>query len=184
MTTSPHSPRRTLARITGLLTVVGALAGVVWALLAPGVRMLVVEQDRGVLLTSESQHHFVATAMFCGIGLVVGVLSAVVVWGVRRVRGPAAVAVLVVGSGLSAGAAILAGAGVASLRFPDVDSPAVGSIIAVAPGIGTPTVLIVQPLFAALTYLLLAGMSPHDDLDTGAVTEPADPAAVPSPLAP
>ncbi len=167
-----------------MLTAAGALAGIVWALLVPSVRMLVVDEDQGVVLTGESQHHFVAAALFCGIGLVVGVLSAVVVWGVRRVRGPAAVATSVAGSLAAAGAAALTGSAVTALRFPVADAPAVGSIVALAPGIGTPMVLIVQPMAAALTYLLLAGTSPHDDLDVDGVTEPDEAPAMPSPLVP
>jgi hypothetical protein len=57
--------------------------------------------------------------------------------------------------------------GVARLRFPAVGSPTVGSIIAAAPGLSTPMVLIVQPLAAALVYLLLVSLSPHDDLGLG-----------------
>lgn len=145
----------------------GALAGVVWAFLAPAVRLLVVAEDRGVVLTGESLHRFDAAAIFVGIGLVLGVLVAVVAWGIRRVRGPAAVAALVVGSVLGAVIAALVGRGVADLRFPHVDGPAVGTIVADAPGLSTPMVLVAQPLAAALTYLLLVSLSPHDDLGVG-----------------
>lgn len=146
------------------LAILGIPAGAVWAFLAPAVRMLVVTEDRGVVLTTESLHRFDAVAIFVGIGLVLGVLSAVVVWGMRRSRGPGAVAALVLGSTLGAGVAALVGMGIARLRFPAVDSPTVGSIIAAAPGLSTPMVLIVQPLAAALVYLLLVSLSPHDDL--------------------
>lgn len=147
-----------------VLTVLGGLAGVVWAFLAPAVRLLVVAEDRGVVLTGESLHRFDAVAIFVGIGVVLGVLSAVVVWGMRRVRGPGAVAALVIGSGLGAGVAALAGLGVAHLRFPRAEGPAVGTIVADAPVLSTPMVLVAQPLAAALVYLLLAALSPYDDL--------------------
>ncbi len=129
--------------------------------------MLVIAEDRGVVLTTESLHRFDAVAIFLGVVLVLGVLSAVVVWGMRRSRGPGAVTALVLGSTLSAGVAALVGMGVARLRFPAVESPAIGSIIAAAPGLSTPMVLIVQPLAAALVYLLLVSLSPHDDLGFG-----------------
>ncbi|WP_231569473.1 DUF2567 domain-containing protein [Prescottella defluvii] len=179
MTTS-RRPRAAL-RIVGWLAVLGAAAGAVWAFLAPPVRMLVVAEDRGVVLTTESLHSFDAIAIFAGIGLVLGVLSAVAVWGMRRSRGPAALAALVVGSGVGAGVAALVGMGVARLRFPDVESPAVGDIVAAAPGLVTPTVLILQPLAAALIYLLLVSLSPDDDLgisDHKPAAEPAPDVAV------
>ncbi|WP_430335634.1 DUF2567 domain-containing protein [Rhodococcus sp. ACT016] len=147
--------------------VLGIPAGAVWAFLAPAERLLVVAEDRGVVLTAESLHRFDAVAIFVGIGLVLGVLSAVVVWGMRRSRGPGAVAALMAGSALGAGVAALVGMGVARLRFPAPDNPAVGTIISEAPGLSTPMVLVVQPFAAALVYLLLVSLSPHDDLGVG-----------------
>lgn len=167
MTTLRRPVVRVSLGIVGALTVLGALAGVVWALLAPAVRVLVVAEDRGVVLTGENLHPFDAVAIFVGIGVVLGVLSAVVVWGMRRVRGPGALAGLVIGSGLGAGAAALVGMGVAGLRFPDVHGPAVGTIVSQPPGLSTPMVLVAQPLAAALIYLLVVALSPHDDLGVG-----------------
>ncbi|MDH6679489.1 hypothetical protein M2284_003711 [Rhodococcus sp. LBL1] len=166
--TTPRYPRpRAVPRIVVFLAILGVPAGVVWAFLAPAERLLVVAEDRGVVLTTESLHRFDAIAIFAGIGFVLGVLSAIVVWGMRRSRGPGAVAALVLGSALGAGVAALAGMGVARLRFPEIDGPTGGSIIAAAPGLSTPMVLIVQPLAATLVYLLLVALSPHDDLGVG-----------------
>jgi hypothetical protein len=69
-----------------------------------------------------------------------------------------------VGSFVGSIAAVLVGNGVAALRFPRADEPAVGSIVRVAPSIDTPTALIVQALTASLVILLLAAMNPNDDL--------------------
>ncbi|RVW00412.1 DUF2567 domain-containing protein [Rhodococcus spongiicola] len=167
--TTPHRPRLLLspARLVSSLVLLGAVSGIVWAFLAPAERLLVVAEDQGVVLTTESLHRFDAVAIFVGIGLVLGVLSAVAVWGIRKSRGPVAVAALVVGSGLGSGVAALAGMGVARLRFPREDNPSVGSIVAMAPGLSTPMVMVVQPLAAALVYLLLVSLSPHDDLGVG-----------------
>lgn len=151
----------------------GVPVGLIWALLAPAVHMLVVAEDRGVVLTTESLHRFDALAIFVGITIVVGVLSAVVVWGMRRFRGPGQMAALVGGSAIGAGVATLVGMGVARLRYPDVVGPAVDSVIAEAPGLSTPLVLIAQPLAAALVYLLLVSLSPDDDLGVGDGTAPA-----------
>ncbi|RVW05902.1 DUF2567 domain-containing protein [Rhodococcus xishaensis] len=158
---------RAPARLVLSLTLLGVVSGIVWALLAPAERLLVVAEHQGVVLTTESLHRFDAVAIFVGIGLVLGALSAVAVWGIRRSRGPGAVAALVVGSALSAGVAALVGMGVARLRFPRVDSPSVGTIVAMAPGLSTAMVLVAQPLAAALVYLLLVSLSPHDDLGVG-----------------
>ena len=166
--TTPRRPRlHAVLRIVAILALLGIPAGVVWAFLAPAVRLLVVAENRGVVLTGESLHRFDAVAIFVGIGLVLGVLSAVVVWRMRRSRGPGAVAALVAGSALGAGVAALVGMGIARLRFPSPDNPAVGSIIPEAPGVSTPMVLIVQPLAAVLVYVLLVSLSPHDDLGVG-----------------
>lgn len=167
MTTPRRTGTRATLQIAAASILVGCLAGIVWAFLAPAVRMLVVDEDRGVVLTGESLHRFDAVAIVVGIGLVLGVLSAVVVWGMRRFRGPGAVAALLLGSALCAGATAVVGVSVARVRVPDVDSPAVGTIVAVAPGLSTPMVLVAQPLAAALVYLLLVALSPHDDLGVG-----------------
>lgn len=149
-------------------TVLGVPAGVVWALLAPAVHMLVVAEGRGVVLTTESLHRFDALAIFVGVTLVVGVLTAVLLWGMRRLRGPATVAALALGSLFGASVAALVGLGVARLRFPAPEGAAVDSVVAAAPGLSTPLVLIVQPFAAALVYLLLVALSPDDDLGVGA----------------
>lgn len=167
-------------------TLLGVPAGALWALLAPAVHMLVVAEDRGVVLTTESLHRFDALAIFVGVTLVAGVLSAVVVWGMRRLRGPATAAALVLGSVFGAGVAALVGMGLARLRFPKVEGAAVDSVVAAAPGLSTPLVLIVQPFAAAFVYLLLVALSPDDDLGVGegereAPAEPV-PASVRDPL--
>lgn len=167
-----------MLRIVVVSSLLGVPAGLIWALLAPAVHMLVVAEDRGVVLTTENLHRFDALAIFAGTTIVVGVLSAVVVWGMRDSRGPGAMAALVCGSVAGSGVAALVGMGVARLRYPEVTGPAVDSVIAAAPGVSTPLVLIVQPLAAALVYLLLVSLSPDDDLGAGhtaemsAVTDP------------
>ncbi len=167
-----HRRPRAFARVVVFSAVLGVPVGTIWALLAPAVHMLVVAEDRGVVLTTESLHRFDALAIFVGITIVTGVLSAVVVWGMRRARGPGAVAALVVGSALGASVAALVGLGVARLRYPDVTGPAVDTVIAAAPGLSTPLVLVVQPLAAALVYLLLVSLSPDDDLGVGDREDP------------
>ncbi|ORL82123.1 hypothetical protein A5905_10085 [Prescottella equi] len=171
MTPPRHRRSRALVRIVVVSALLGVPAGLIWALLAPAVHMLVVAEDRGVVLTTENLHRFDALAIFVGTTIVVGVLSAVVVWGMRRSRGPGAMAALVCGSVAGSGVAALVGMGVARVRYPEVTGPAVDSVIAAAPGVSTPLVLIVQPLAAALVYLLLVSLSPDDDLGAGGTAE-------------
>ena len=98
------------------------------------------------------------------LGVILGVLSAVAVWTRRAVRGVAQLVGLVVGSAVGAAAAALAGLGVMEVRFPVPDDLELGQIVAVAPGLGTPMALIVQPLVASLVYLLLVALSPDPTL--------------------
>ncbi|WP_081264006.1 DUF2567 domain-containing protein, partial [Prescottella equi] len=138
----------------------GVPAGLIWALLAPAVHMLVVAEDRGVVLTTENLHRFDALAIFVGTTIVVGVLSAVVVWGMRRSRGPGAMAALVCGSVAGSGVAALVGVGGARLRYPEVTAPAVGSGVPAAPRAAPPLGLLVPPRAAAPGELLGRGPPP------------------------
>lgn len=144
-----------------------ALVGVLWGVLAPAERLLVVAPDRAVTLTGESVHRFDAIGMFACAGLVVGVLTAVAAWTARRSRGPVALGAVLGGSVVGACAMALGGIGVAALRFPHPDTSAPGVVVSVAPGIGTPLVLIFQPLIACVLTLVLAALNPYDDLGVG-----------------
>lgn len=138
--------------------------GVLWGILAPPERLLVVAPDRGVALTGESLHRFDAIGMFVCAGLVVGILTAVAAWTLRRSRGPVTFGAVLAGSAVGAGVMALAGLGVAALRFPHPAATATGTIVAVAPGIGTLLALIFQPLAASVVTLVLAALNPYDDL--------------------
>lgn len=146
---------------------VSVLAGVVWGMLAPPEKLLVVAPDRGVSLTGESLHRFDAIGMFVCAGLVVGILTAVAAWTLRRSRGPVALGAVLAGSAVGAGVMALAGLGVAALRYPHPGANTTGTIVAVAPGVGTLLVLIFQPLVAVVVTLVLAALNPYDDLGVG-----------------
>lgn len=166
-----NSLRRTRLRTALLIAtgtaVVSTLVGVLWAFLAPAEHLLVVAQGRGVALTGESLHQFDAAAIFVWLGLIVGVLSGVVAWLSRRARGPYTLGGLIIGSVVGTVLMAAVGTGVAKLRFPAVDNPVVGEILARAPGIGTLLVLIVQPLAACIVTLVFAALNPYDDLGVG-----------------
>ncbi|WP_084487569.1 DUF2567 domain-containing protein [Nocardia sienata] len=161
--------REVRAALVLMLAVVlaSALVGALWGLLAPTERVLVVEPGRGAALVGESLHRFDATALFTGAGAVTGFLSAVVAWRWRRMRGPLQSAGLLLGS--VAGAWIMAWFGNAVVAWdnPRPHDPPVGQIVALPVELGTQLALVVQPLLAGLVILLLAGLSPAEDLGTG-----------------
>ncbi|ROZ48607.1 DUF2567 domain-containing protein [Rhodococcus sp. WS3] len=172
------SLRRTRLRTALLIgcstAAVSALVGVLWAFLAPAEHLLVVAEGRGIALTGESLHQFDAVAIFFLLALILGVLTGVAAWLARLSRGPYALGGLIIGSVLGTALMAAVGAGIAKLRFPSVDNPAVGEIIARAPGIGTMLVLIVQPLAACITTLVLVALSPYDDLGVADHADEAD----------
>jgi|GEM_PF-1126014 len=172
--------RAALWAVLGVL-VVSALGGVAWALLAPTERVLVVEPGRGAALTGESGHRFDAVAIFVCAALVIGLLTAAAVWRASRVRGPILQCALLFGS--LAGAELMSWCGehVARWLHPHAANPPLRTIVAMPPTIpgwrtlidhwihsslsaGAWTVVLVQPLIAALVILVLAALSTHEDL--------------------
>ena len=166
--------------VLGVL-VSSALGGVVWALLAPTERVLVVGPGRGAALTGESAHHFDALAIFVCVALATGLLTAAAAWRVRRARGPILQCALLFGS--LAGAELMSWIGefVAGWLHPHSANPPLHTIVAIPPAIpgwrtlidhcfhpplpaGAWTVVLVQPLIAALVILVLAALSTHEDL--------------------
>lgn len=163
-----------VARIISGCLVASLLGAIAWGFLAPAEHFLVVAPDRGAALTGESNHQFDSIAIFVCIATLLGLLTAVVSWQWRSMRGPMAFIGLLVGSGIGAVVMLYAGEFVARLHYPHVDAPKLDHIIAVAPEIGTMMVLIVQPLVASLGILILASLSPTDDLGTSRVESATD----------
>ncbi|MBD0322066.1 MAG: DUF2567 domain-containing protein [Aldersonia sp.] len=164
-----HAARVVLAGV-GL----GVLGGIGWAFLAPTQQVLVVAADRGAPLTGESMHEFDSVAIFACISAIVGLLLAVGAWRMTRARGPILFAGILLGSAVGAATMAVVGEGVARLRHPRVDAPQVHDVVALAPGIGTMLVLIVAPLLASSSVLVMATLNSHDDLGTPATPPTAD----------
>ncbi len=158
-----------------------AAGGVVWALLAPAERVLVVEPGRGAALTGESSHRFDGIALFVCVALITGLLTAAAIWRFRRIRGPIMQGALLIGS--LAGAELMSwfGEQVAHWLHPHSANPPLHAIVGMPPTIdgwrtlidhaihqdvpsGAWTVVLVQPLMAALVILILAALSTHEDL--------------------
>lgn len=172
-------PTTTRWRVLGVpiavSVLVGVLAGIVWALLAPAERFVVVAPGRGAALTGESLHRFDALAMAACAAIVAGIVLPVAVWAWTAVRGPLQFAGILIGSILGSGAML--GVGIAAARrvHPRPDDPATGSVVAVAPGFESPLLLVVQPLVASLVVLLLVAMNPHDNLRFTPLDHDGDP---------
>ncbi|MEV6773102.1 DUF2567 domain-containing protein [Nocardia sp. NPDC051030] len=173
---------RAAAVVFAAVAVSSALAGVVWAFLAPAEQLLVVDPDRGSALTGESAHRFDAVAMYVLIGFVVAVLTVAAAWRWRRARGPVLLAGLLLGSGAGAVVMRWVGEAVAEQLHTRPAHPAIHSIVEFAPTVDGWAVLIVQPLIASLVVLILSALSTSDDLGSGQYLpfggEPSAPAVV------
>lgn len=187
------SRRREVRAALGVLLavlLVSALGGVLWAMLAPTERVVVVEPGRGAALTGESTHRFDAMALFVCIAIGAGVLTAAAVWRLRRVRGPIMQCALLFGSLVGAELMSWFGELVARWIHPHSSNPPLHTIVAMSPTVdgwrtlvdhwihsglsaGAWTVVLVQPLFAALVILLLAALSTSEDLGVSPAGPPA-----------
>ena len=176
------SRRRALLITVAGLTVAGALAGALWAWLAPPIHGVVALTKSGervkAYLGNESDHFFIAAFLIAGMLSVVAVIAAVLLWQWRVHRGPAIVAALATGAATAAGAAAGVGALLVRWRYGAIDiagapvSPEhrVHYVIE-APAVffgHSPLVIAATILFpaaaAALVYALLAVSTQRDDL--------------------
>jgi len=200
--TAPERPRPTggttvrgLAVLVAGTLVLGVVLGVVWARLAPGQRFVVLDATSLATLPTESEHVFVDAALFVLLGLVGGLVSAVVAWRWRRARGPVVLLVLTAASVL---AAVLAHVvGLLLVPRPDVAGAAPGTVVTSAPELRTWLVVLGQPLGAALGYVVATFTSgdelgpevPHpapfgpDGVSSASPASPADPAGPVPPAA-
>lgn len=100
--------RAGLATALGLV-LLGAPVGLLWAVLAPKVSVLL--SDGTVMLVDPDRSAFIAgDACFLGVVLGVGLLTGVVAWALGRRHGPAVVVALTVGGLLAAYVAARTGA--------------------------------------------------------------------------
>jgi hypothetical protein len=179
VTGGPDVPTTARWRVLGapiaVSVAVGVLVGIVWALLAPAERFVVVAPGRGAALTGESLHRFDALAMAACAAIAAGIVLPVAVWAWTAARGPLQFAGILIGSILGSGAMLGVGIAVARWVHPRPDDPATGSVVAVAPGFETPLLLVVQPLVASLVVLLLVAMNPHDNLRFTPLDHDGDP---------
>jgi len=173
--------------LAGLL-LSGVLLGLaqagLWVRIAPGEVFRIFTDGGYGLLPTASSFRYAAIAMFCLIGLIMGVLQAVGAWAWRSVRGT----ITLVGEGLGAGVgaltAYLIGRAMAGGVVPgSVGASPVERIVHAPPVSGSAIVLLVQPAAALVVYTLLAAWSGRADLGrsaagAGRAGTPADPGSV------
>ncbi|MBJ8343165.1 DUF2567 domain-containing protein [Antrihabitans sp. YC2-6] len=158
--------RETLAALAVFVgwLVISVIGGVVWGFLAPAEHLVVFEPGRMQTIAGESGHYFDSVAIFAAISLVVAIVGSAATWRWRSMRGPILFAGLFLGALDGAREMMFTGELVARLRFPEIVEPAVGEVVAVAPTIDTLLVLIIAPLIACLSVLVMAAINPRDDL--------------------
>jgi len=203
---SPEAPprvsrlRAALLVVCGLV-VVGALVGVLWVWLAPGVRGVVALTRSGqrvhVFLGNEADHFFTAAFVFVGLLSVVAAVAAVLVWQWRTHRGPVLAGALAVGAAAGAAAAAGTGTAIAHTRYGSVDiaaapiSPehrvhyvveATSVFFGHSPLLIAATVLFPAAV-ATLVYALIAVSAARDDLGAWP-PEPGPPLPLPLPTTP
>ncbi|MGN7131943.1 DUF2567 domain-containing protein [Rhodococcoides corynebacterioides] len=163
------------ARWTVVAAAVGAVLGLAWAQLAPPRHVGVLGDGRAAVLTGESLHRFDAVALFALVTAAAGVVGAAAVW--RSVGGtPRRALGIVVSAAVGSVCAAGVGLGLAALRFPgatDATDAAAGTVVALAPELATPMVVVPGPLAAAVTLVVLVAFAP-DDPDDPDDPDPAD----------
>lgn len=183
-----RTERAAAARLVLVLLVVGALVGLGWALLVPGLGVGILPDGTATVLAPESKSRFDATGQLAVALLVVGLVAGGLAWTWRRWRGPRLLVALVLGS-LAAGClAELIGQLVGGLRFP-LQGLSAGTRTTGPPELGSWAIALLQPVGACLAYTLAAALSSRDDPRGHRERPPSDvssgpPEPAPAPAAP
>lgn len=177
--------RAAIFATTGVV-VTGIVWGVVWGFLTPGIEGQMVDADHAVAI-GDATAEFGAIARFFCIALAAGVILAVFLWIPPVLRGPAGVVGVSVGAVAAGIVAIWVGDFIARQRFSGREGVAIGQEFTQQPslriegahldilgGIGFSwALLVVAPLTALVTYLLVVVMNRGADL--GYRTSDSDP---------
>lgn len=151
--------------VLSMVALIGIPVGWLWAHLAPPQRVLVREDGTLEPLQLESWHRFDDLVIFGLLGLGAGVFVGGLVWLLRERRGPVIMIAAMLGSLLAAWLTALMGEGMfASGLYEITAPPKVGDVVEMAPMLASRWILVVQPMFTALTYGLLAAWNGSADL--------------------
>lgn len=145
------------------------VAGVVWGLIAPGLRFQAVDDSSAQLVTGDEFRAFGTTMRYVFVTAVLGLVIGVAAWWRlgAAVRGPALVLATLIGTALAAPVTATIGDEVIRLRHRGDQPSQAGDIFTVATGLGTWTAFIVAPAVALLVLVFGALVNSHDDLRVG-----------------
>lgn len=173
--------RMAQAVIAGAALVFGIAQGVVWVILAPQKPYEVFSQGYRLIPTGD-YHPFDGLALFALSGAALGIIIAVAAWRVRAIRGVTTLLTVtvasVVAAALAYGVTVVFAPGTDPTTVTDVTTPV---IVWAAASIGTPLVIMVQAMTAAVTYTFLAAWDGRDDLGRTRVLVPQPDGAQPGP---
>ncbi|CAM5449703.1 hypothetical protein TPAU25S_01820 [Tsukamurella paurometabola] len=99
-----------------MAAVLGAAAGLIWGLTVPGVRGIVTDSGDVLVRQGQLDNYFVATAMFVGISILGGALTAMSLFRSRR-RTPEWVGVTLTAAAIAVAIAAVLGQAIADARF-------------------------------------------------------------------
>jgi hypothetical protein len=176
------SRRRAAVIVVFGLALAGALAGALWAWVAPPIQGVVALTRDGerirAYLGNEADHFFISAFLVVGMLGVLAVVAAVLVWQWRAHRGPVMVGALTIGLAAAAGVAAGVGALLVHWRYGTIDVAGAPispehrvHYVVEAPAVffgHSPLQIATTVLFpvaiAALVYALLAVSTARDDL--------------------
>lgn len=168
---------RSLSFVSAGVVLTGVLWGLTWGVLTPSIDGRMIAPDRAVAV-DDGTAEFTAIGVYFSVALIAGVILAVVFWLPPRLRGPVGVAALAFGTIAAGMVAVWCGDLVARMRFPGRDGVAVGDEFSQAPSLRIPgayldiwggfgfswALLVVAPITAMLTYVVLVVMNRSGDL--------------------
>ncbi len=143
--------------VVAVAVVLAVVQGVLWSSIAPGVQYQVFSNQTWAPLPTETQHIFVAFAIFALSGMVVGVLLALVGWLFADHRGPAMIGVV----GLAAFAGSLLARRVGGWWRSGTDPASVAATLGAQEIVTAPAVLtgwagyLAAPTAAVIVYTFL-----------------------------
>lgn len=157
---APREDLRAGAVIVAVMSVLGALLGLVWQWWSPhgGLGFVVAP---GQIQADETENWIAADGRFAMIVAVVGVLAGIVVWRRRGTRGPVAGAALAVGGLI--GAVLTAAVG--ALLGGGSDHGKAGTLLKQLPlRVHMHSLLLLEATMAVLLYTVLTSFAVRDDL--------------------
>ncbi|MGH3438091.1 MAG: DUF2567 domain-containing protein [Sciscionella sp.] len=150
--------------VLSLVALLGLGIALIWSRIAPAEHMYVGSDGQAVPLPDASYHLFDDVAIFVLISLGFGLLIGVAVWLLRERRGPVILLASVIGAVIGGWLAARTGVSFAHGLYPIGGAPSAGSVVAKAPTLDAPWLIIVQPLGVAIAYGVLAAWNGRHDL--------------------